>query len=59
LAQSHENWNLWISDNGSTNETRAILEGFTARRGQDHAIRIEVVSLFRPVSSKNTMNLFS
>jgi len=40
LAQSHENWRLWISDDGSTDDTRAILEGFAARHGHDHEIRI-------------------
>lgn len=40
LAQTHENWSLWVSDDGSTDATRCILEDFAARHGHAHAIRI-------------------
>lgn len=31
LAQSHDNWSLWVSDDGSTDSTRAIIADFAAR----------------------------
>ncbi len=40
LAQTHENWSLWVSDDSSTDATRTILEDFAARHGHAHAIRI-------------------
>ncbi len=40
LNQSHANWSLWISDDGSTDDTRAILDGFRAAHGDTHDIRI-------------------
>jgi glycosyltransferase involved in cell wall biosynthesis len=36
VAQSHADWVLWVSDDGSTDATRAIL----ARFGQDHPGRL-------------------
>jgi len=39
LTQSHENWRLWVSDDGSTDATRAILKAFAARHGDHHEIR--------------------
>lgn len=30
LAQSHQNWSLWVSDDGSSDETRAIIADFQA-----------------------------
>lgn len=32
-AQSHENWEVWASDDGSEDDTRAILEDYKARWG--------------------------
>lgn len=32
LAQSHDNWSLWVSDDGSEDETCALLEEFAARQ---------------------------
>ncbi|VAW02336.1 Alpha-L-Rha alpha-1,3-L-rhamnosyltransferase [hydrothermal vent metagenome] len=40
LAQSHENWRLWVSDDGSTDDTRAILKDFATRHGGPREIRI-------------------
>lgn len=40
LAQTHRNWSLWVSDDGSDDGTRAILEAFRRDHGQDHDIRI-------------------
>lgn len=39
-AQEHQNWALWISDDGSTDGTRALIEDFAARHGQAHDIRL-------------------
>lgn len=33
-AQSHENWSLWVSDDGSTDATLAIVEAFQAEGAQ-------------------------
>lgn len=30
LAQGHENWSLWVSDDGSSDDTRAIIADFQA-----------------------------
>jgi glycosyltransferase involved in cell wall biosynthesis len=34
VAQRHENWTLWASDDGSTDDTRTILEDFASQRHQ-------------------------
>ncbi len=39
LAQDHGNWALWVSDDGSTDGTQAILEGFRAAH-PDREIRL-------------------
>ena len=31
LAQSHDNWSLWVSDDGSTDSTREVIADFAAR----------------------------
>ncbi len=33
-AQTHENWSLWVSDDGSTDETRSILDDFNKHSGK-------------------------
>ncbi|MGL6210761.1 MAG: glycosyltransferase [Paracoccaceae bacterium] len=40
LTQSHQNWALWVSDDGSTDGTLALLEAFHAAHGDRHHIRI-------------------
>lgn len=40
LKQHHRNWSLWVSDDGSRDETRAILEAFRDRHGDRHPVRI-------------------
>lgn len=40
LAQSHTAWDLWISDDGSSDETLAILQAFAAAHGATRDIRI-------------------
>lgn len=39
LAQTHGNWSLWVSDDGSTDDTRAIVIDF-ARRHPRHDVRL-------------------
>ena len=39
-AQTHTAWDLWVSDDGSNDATRAILDRFAARHRADHDIRI-------------------
>lgn len=39
-AQSDPGWDLWISDDGSTDETRAQIEAFQRSHGQHHDIRL-------------------
>ena len=39
LAQSHGNWSLWVSDDGSTDATRTIVTDF-ARRHPRHDVRL-------------------
>tara|TARA_R110002020_G_scaffold358985_2_gene571731 strand:- start:59 stop:976 length:918 start_codon:yes stop_codon:yes gene_type:complete len=39
-AQSHGDWDLWVSDDGSTDATREILSDFAARHGAGRSIRI-------------------
>lgn len=41
LAQTHTAWDLWVSDDGSTDATRGILAAFAADAGaQGHAVRL-------------------
>ncbi|MBH1973926.1 MAG: glycosyltransferase [Rhodobacteraceae bacterium] len=42
LAQDHADWDLWVSDDGSTDATGAILEAFRRAHGQDrqHEVRL-------------------
>jgi glycosyltransferase involved in cell wall biosynthesis len=40
LRQSHEAWALWISDDGSTDGTLALLEAFRATHGGSREIRL-------------------
>ena len=40
LAQTYENWDLWVSDDGSTDSTRAILHAFAQAHGHTRDIRI-------------------
>lgn len=40
LAQTFENWDLWVSDDGSTDNTRAILDAFAQAHGRTRTIRI-------------------
>lgn len=37
--QTHENWSLIVSDDGSTDETRKIVEGFSAAHSQTIVLR--------------------
>ncbi len=39
LAQTHGNWSLWVSDDGSMDDTRAIVTDF-ARRHPRHDVRL-------------------
>lgn len=40
LRQTHRNWSLWISDDGSTDETPAILRAFQRDHGTTREIRL-------------------
>ncbi|WP_298803172.1 glycosyltransferase [uncultured Lentibacter sp.] len=40
LAQTYTAWDLWISDDGSSDRTRALLEAFAKAHSHQHAIRI-------------------
>ncbi len=40
LNQTHKNWSLWISDDGSTDDTWKILQEFQARHGCANDIRL-------------------
>ncbi|WP_227288032.1 glycosyltransferase [Boseongicola sp. H5] len=39
-AQSHADWRLWVSDDGSTDETAAILRRFERGPGGSHEVRL-------------------
>lgn len=39
-TQTHSAWDLWISDDGSQDTTRALVESFAARHGTDRTIRL-------------------
>jgi glycosyltransferase involved in cell wall biosynthesis len=39
-AQDHAGWDLWVSDDGSTDATRDILDAFAAEQGAGRTIRI-------------------
>lgn len=40
VAQTHPNWDLWVSDDGSTDDTPAILNRFRDAHGGTHDIRL-------------------
>lgn len=40
LAQTHEDWDLWVSDDGSGDDTLAILDAFARTHRASHDIRI-------------------
>lgn len=40
LVQRHANWSLWASDDGSSDDTRAILAEFAQRYSDTHPLRI-------------------
>jgi glycosyltransferase involved in cell wall biosynthesis len=40
LAQDHPHWDLWVSDDGSTDGTLDVLEEFRRRHGASHDIRV-------------------
>lgn len=40
LAQEHRDWDLWVSDDGSSDGTLALLEAFRAEHGAGREIRI-------------------
>lgn len=40
VDQSHENWSLWISDDGSTDDTCAIARAFRNAHAKTHDIRL-------------------
>jgi hypothetical protein len=40
LAQTHQNWSLWVSDDGSTDDTLTILRAFQQTHGAAHAVHI-------------------
>ncbi len=51
-AQTHRNWQLWVSDDGSTDATRAILQNFAA----SHRVTV-VQGPCRGSSARNFMSL--
>lgn len=40
VAQTGVQWDLWISDDGSTDDTRAVIEAFRTAQGADRTIRL-------------------
>lgn len=40
LAQTYKAWDLWVSDDGSRDATRALIEAFRAEAGPDRTVRI-------------------
>lgn len=40
LAQDHTAWSLWVSDDGSTDDTRTILQDFAQTHGAQHPLRV-------------------
>lgn len=40
VAQTYANWDLWVSDDGSHDATRTILDDFAAQHGKGRDIRI-------------------
>ncbi|MEP1766926.1 MAG: glycosyltransferase [Sulfitobacter sp.] len=40
LAQTHTHWDLWVSDDGSSDDTLEILQAFAAAQGRNREIRI-------------------
>lgn len=40
LAQTHADWDLWVSDDGSRDGTRALIDAFRTRAGPGRTVRI-------------------
>ncbi|SLN69913.1 Putative glycosyltransferase EpsE [Roseovarius gaetbuli] len=40
LAQTHTNWSLWVSDDGSVDATHSILNAFAREHGAAHEVRL-------------------
>ena len=40
LAQHHTNWSLWVSDDGSEDETLEIISAFSQQHGTLHPVRV-------------------
>lgn len=40
LAQRHKNWQIWVSDDGSSDTTLEILDDFGRRHGYHHPLRV-------------------
>jgi len=40
VAQTHDAWDLWVSDDGSTDATRDLIDRFAARHGEGRTIRM-------------------
>ncbi|TMM49375.1 glycosyltransferase [Sulfitobacter sabulilitoris] len=55
LEQTHRNWSLWISDDGSTDATLDILRAFQRDHGAAHDIRI----LQGPSQGRAVLNFMS
>ncbi|UWR24448.1 glycosyltransferase family 2 protein [Sulfitobacter sp. S190] len=55
LDQSHDAWDLWISDDGSRDETRDLIDSFRTRAGPKHDVRM--VEGPRQGSTANFMSL--
>jgi glycosyltransferase involved in cell wall biosynthesis len=53
-AQTHKQWTVWVSDDGSTDSTRSILEKWQAEWGAD---RLQVLDGPRAGSSANFLGL--
>ena len=57
LAQTHQNWSLWVSDDGSTDKTRGVLEAF--RRDHGHAHKIRIMNGPRSAAAQNFLSILS
>ena len=40
LAQDHRHWDLWVSDDGSDDDTRAIITAFAQAHATHHGVRL-------------------
>jgi len=40
LSQRHKNWQIWVSDDGSSDTTLEILDNFGRRHGYHHPLRV-------------------